>query len=119
MNSPKLVLAAMTTEEKKGVTSHCKAIVHSSGSDRRLQAFNSSYGMFRALAAALFLSSLLVFIELGYKSPVAYILLAFAILSFARMIRFADNYARELFSQFVALGKPDGTVQPTKLQCQE
>lgn len=71
----------------------------------RLEAFNSNYGLFRGLLAAIILAIPVQIAMNGFNPSLVALDFGIGILIFARMHRFARHYAYELFSQFLLLKK--------------
>lgn len=71
----------------------------------RLDAFNSNYGLFRGLLAAILLAIPVQIALNGFNPTMVALDILIGILIFARMHRFARHYANELFSQFLLLNK--------------
>ena len=97
------------------ITRQIYAVVRHAGRSARIDIFNGYYGMFRGLAAALLLVIVAVAVQRGFGHPRLYILLVGAfVLAMFRMHRFAVNYARELFVQFLATQKTDKPAASAK-----
>jgi hypothetical protein len=90
------------------ITRQIYAVVRHAGRSERIDIFNGYYGMFRGLAACLLLVIIAIAVQRGFGNPRLYVLLVGAlVLAIFRMHRFAVNYARELFVQFLATQKTD------------
>ncbi|MGH7551580.1 MAG: hypothetical protein ACREMQ_00960 [Longimicrobiales bacterium] len=86
------------------------ARVYGAGKDGRAHTFNGNYGMFRGIAAAAFLSAVLVLVGRGLDSwPAAAGLAAAGVLAVSRMHRFGKHYARETYLQFLTLPQLERT----------
>ena len=112
INSPN-GLVGFSTEDWYMITRQIYAVVRYVGRSARIDIFNGYYGMFRGLAAALLLVILASALQRGFGHPRLYVLLVGAlVLAIFRMHRFAVNYARELFVQFLVTQKSDKAPKP-------
>lgn len=71
----------------------------------RLESFNSNYGLFRGLLAAVLIAIPVQITMNGLHIPLLVADFAIGALLFARMHRFAKHYAYELITQFLLLRK--------------
>jgi hypothetical protein len=87
-----------------GITSQIYACVQCAGASNRIDIFNANYGMFRGIAAAIFLTQTALLFLHGINHWKISLVLALALAaSLYRMFRFGKHYARELFVQFLQL----------------
>lgn len=94
----------LSERDWQGITNQMRASVQAANRDRRLEVFNSNYGLFRGMSLALLLDLSLVVLNhgLGQLTLLAGLVVAVG-LSLARMDRFSIHYSRELFAQFLQL----------------
>jgi len=97
------------------ITRQIYTVVRHAGRSSRVDIFNGYYGMFRGLTASLLLVTTLSVIQRGWVHLRLYVLFtAGVVLAVFRMHRFAVNYARELFVQFLTTQKGDKPPGSTK-----
>jgi hypothetical protein len=98
------------------------AIVKAAKATERIDGFNRTYGLNRGLAAALLASVVLPLtaMEISHAATWVYVLglLAAAFLTFQRMRRFSEHYARELAVEFIRLCDVPNTIAPTAKHAQ-
>ncbi|MBW2045506.1 MAG: hypothetical protein JRI96_11585 [Deltaproteobacteria bacterium] len=82
-----------------GITRHLYAYVGNRGKTDRIEIFNAYYGLNRGMYASLAVLTVLILIFSDNKF--AWITAMLAGIALYRMHRFAKNYARELFVQFL------------------
>lgn len=106
-------LAAVTPKDWKSITRQVYAAVRKAGRADRVDIFNGNYGMFRGVAAGIIVILVAAFNDVETGPWKLYgVLLVMALLAVMRMHRFAVNYARELFVQFI--GMQPGEIAPAK-----
>ncbi|MFA5862536.1 MAG: hypothetical protein WDA16_12660, partial [Candidatus Thermoplasmatota archaeon] len=103
-----LPLKASITEyserEWGGIANQIKAAVHAAERAKRLESFNSNYGLFRGIVAAGLLILPLIAIQRWADHPEIVLGVAAAmILAAFRFQRFGRRYSEELFNQFLQL----------------
>lgn len=98
-------LEKVPPHEWRAITREIYAVIEKEGRVDRVEAFNRSYGMLRGLVAAFLISiPVFVFLQPGeWKIPI-FLTVASAMAIF-RMVRFGIHYGRELFVQYLAIGK--------------
>jgi len=69
--------------------------------EKRIDIFNANYSLFRGLTMSFYILTILILYFIGWK--LAFIPFALGILANVRMVRFAKNYAKELFRTFQTL----------------
>jgi hypothetical protein len=89
----------------KRLVSEARSTVYKEGRASRIQVFNGNYGMFRGV-----LSVILIVAATGWLGSVDAVILypvlfGLAILTRARMHRFAEHYSRELFANVAAINR--------------
>ncbi len=98
-----------------GITRQMYAVVRYAGRSMRVDIFNGYYGMFRGLTASLLVVIAASAVQRGFVQPRLYVLLGVGlVLALFRMHRFAVNYARELFVQFLTTQKGDKPAASAK-----
>jgi len=71
--------------------------------NRRVDIFNSYYGLFRGMSVSFFILSICILIKSVHLWPWVIFCLALLAVSMFRMHRFSRYYAKELFLQFIQL----------------
>lgn len=100
----KASVAEYTKREWAGITNQMKAAVHAAERAKRLESFNSNYGLFRGIVAAGLLVLPLIAIQRWDDHPeIVLAILAAIILAALRFQRFGRRYSEELFNQFLQL----------------
>lgn len=100
-----LEMDEMSAGEWRGVTAQMYAALAGSGQARvgRIDTFNGNYGLHRGLACGTLVGLVLIVFQGFLTWWIVAVLLAAFVLSVARMHRFGQHYARELFVQFLDL----------------
>lgn len=100
----KASVAEYTQREWEGITNQMKAAVYASERAKRLESFNSNYGLFRGIVAAGILVLPIIAIQQRAEHPEIVLgVLAAIVLAALRFQRFARRYSEELFNQFLQL----------------
>lgn len=108
-------IAGFSESDWYAITRQIYAVVRYAGRSGRVDIFNGYYGMFRGLTASLLVVFVASVVQRGFVHPRVYVLLGSGlVLALFRMHRFAVNYARELFVQFLTTQKGDKSAAPTK-----
>jgi hypothetical protein len=100
------VSSSLTRGEWAAIVQQMASVVSAAGRSRRLDAFNRTYGLFRAVTTVLLVLFALNLAAHGVAPALAHWEIQAALLSAIaasvyRMQRFARSYARELFVQFL------------------
>lgn len=77
--------------------------VEKQGQNRRVDIFNSYYGLFRGMSVSFLVLSICILLKSVYLWPWAIFCLMLLVISMFRMHRFSGYYAKELFLQFIQL----------------
>jgi len=77
--------------------------VEKQGQNRRVDIFNSYYGLFRGMSVSFLVLSICILLKSVHLWPWAIFCLALLVISMFRMHRFSGYYAKELFLHFIQL----------------
>lgn len=91
--------------EKPSAISEINAKVRSSGSADRIEKFSQSYVLLRGLTVAFLLVSVLSIVHKNANPAVAIGMIGAAMISVFRMHRFAEHYAREVYTEYLAIDR--------------
>lgn len=115
-------LTTITEKDWKAITRQVYAVVKKAGQAERIDVFSGNYGLFRGVAASLFILVAAAGIDIEKHNWRLYgALLVMIGLALMRMHRFGVHYSRELFVQFLNT-KPNEATEPGKMkedQCSE
>lgn len=107
-------LDSITSEDWNLITRQVYAVVRKAGRADRVDIFNGNYGMFRGIAASLFVILVAALVNAdNYNWRLFGALFVMMLLALLRMHRFGVHYARELFIQFIGI-QPGESAQPKK-----
>lgn len=107
-------LNTVSVKDWKAITRQVYAVVRKAGCADRIDIFNGNYGMFRGVAASIFVVMAAAWIDLETHNWRLYGVLAVMLcLALLRMNRFCVHYTRELFIQFLNIA-PNETAKADK-----
>jgi hypothetical protein len=102
-------LEGVGEREWDSIIRQMKAALEDAERNRRVEVFNSNYGLFRGLVVAFLIDSVLVALVRHWEGvPMIALLIVSVALALQRMDRFARHYSRELVAQFLQLARKTG-----------
>jgi hypothetical protein len=107
-------LSTVSKKDWFSIRKQVYSVVKKAGGAERIDIFNGLYGMFRGVAAGLFVILVAAFNEVEQDRWKLYgVLLVLALFALIRMHRFGVHYARELFVEFLNV-QPGESTPPKK-----